>query len=267
VKSRHCAVTNARRLSQAGGIALAIASLVAGALPAHAQTTNGDRPISSAPADTSPAAIKSHASYSVGLSIGTQLHNMGMKVNTLAYDRVVQGLKDALAGKATFGPEDAQRVQGMIAQVGTTNQAAAAAFLAQNAKQPGVITTASGLQYKVTRQGTGDPPKATDTVTVNYRGMLLDGTEFDSSYKRGQPATFTINKVIDGWKEAMPLMKPGSKVELYIPPNLGYGLDPPPGIPPGALLKFEVELLSFKPTPAAAAGGAMMGPKPASPKP
>jgi FKBP-type peptidyl-prolyl cis-trans isomerase len=268
VKSRHCAVTNARRLSQAGGIALAIATLLAGALPVQAQTTNGDRPISSGPADSSsPAAMKSHASYSVGVSIGTQLHGMGMNINTLSYDRVLQGLKDALSGKVTFGPEDAQRVQTMIVQVrtneGAANKAAAAAFLAQNGKQPGVITTASGLQYKVIRQGSGDPPIATDTVTVNYRGTLLDGTEFDSSYKRGQPASFTINKVIDGWKEAMQLIKPGSKVELFIPPNLGYGMDPPQGpIPPGSLLKFEVELLSVKATPAPAPGGALIGPKP-----
>jgi FKBP-type peptidyl-prolyl cis-trans isomerase len=266
VKSRHCAATNARRISQAGGIALAVATLLTGALPAQAQTTNGDKPISSAPADTSPAAIRAHASYSVGVSIGTQLHGMGMNVTTLQYDRVLQGLKDALAGKSTFGPEDAQRVQTMIAQVRTTegaaNQAAAAAFLAQNAKQPGVITTASGLQYKIIRQGSGDPPKVTDSATVNYRGTLLDGTEFDSSYKRNEPATFQIAKVIDGWKEAMQLIKPGSKVELYIPPSLGYGMDPPQGaIPPGSLLKFEVELLSVKPTPAAPPG-AMIGPKP-----
>jgi FKBP-type peptidyl-prolyl cis-trans isomerase FkpA len=265
VKSRHCAVTNARRLSQVGGIALAIATLVAGALPAQAQTTNGDKPVSSAPADSSAAAIKSRASYSVGLSIGTQLHGMGMHVNTLAYERVVQGLKDALGGKATFGPEDAQRLQALVTQVGLANKAASDAFLAQNGKQPGVITTASGLQYKVIRQGSGDPPKPTDTVTVNYRGTLLDGTEFDSSYKRGQPATFTIMKVIDGWKEGLQLMKPGSKVDLYIPPNLGYGMNPPQGMAPGALLKFEVELLSVKPTPAAAPGGAMIGPKPATP--
>jgi FKBP-type peptidyl-prolyl cis-trans isomerase len=267
VKSRHCAVTNARRLSQAGGIALAIATLVAGALPAQAQTTNGNKPVSSAPADTSPAAVRSRASYSVGLSIGTQLHGMGMSVNTLAYERVVQGLKDALAGKATFGPEDAQRLQALVGQVGVANKAAADAFLAKNGKEPGVITTASGLQYKVLREGSGDPPKTTDTVTVNYRGTLLDGTEFDSSYKRGQPATFTLGKVIDGWKEGLQLMKPGSKVALYIPPSLGYGMDPPQGMAPGALLKFEVELLSVKPTPAAAPGGAMIGPKPAGPKP
>jgi FKBP-type peptidyl-prolyl cis-trans isomerase FklB len=274
VKSRHCVVTDARRLSQAGGIALAVALLVTGALPAQAQTTNGAKPVSSAPTDMSPAAVKGRASYSVGLSIGTQLHSMGLNVNTLAYDRVVQGLKDALAGKSTFGPEDSQRVQTMIADVrnteGAANKATAEKFLAQNAKQPGIITTASGLQYKVVRQGSGEPPKSNDTVTVNYRGTLLDGTEFDSSYKRGKPATFVFSqvKVIDGWKEAMLLMKPGSKVQMFIPPDLGYGMDPPPGpIPPGALLKFEVELLSVQPAPPAAPGGAMTGPKPPSPKP
>ncbi|MGH8148863.1 MAG: FKBP-type peptidyl-prolyl cis-trans isomerase, partial [Steroidobacteraceae bacterium] len=115
-------------------------------------------------------------------------------------------------------------------------------------------TTASGLQYRILRPGSGAPPRPTDEVTVNYRGTLLDGTEFDSSYKRGMPATFPVNHVIKGWREALVLMKPGSKWELYVPPELAYGEDSPPPIPPGSLLEFQVELLSIKPASASPSG-------------
>jgi FKBP-type peptidyl-prolyl cis-trans isomerase len=282
VKSRHCAATNPRRNTfAAGGIALAVGTiLMLGTLPAQAQTSSNTpaKPIAAAkkkaPGSSAPAAAdeKSQASYSLGVSVGTQLHGMGLGSETVSYDRVLQGLKDALSGKATAAPEDGQRVQAYIEQArssaGAANKAAAAKFLAQNGTQPGVMTTASGLQYKVVRPGTGELPKATDEATVNYRGTLLDGTEFDSSYKRNQPATFPINGVIKGWQEALLLMKVGSKVELFIPPALAYDMNSPPPIPPGSLLKFEVELLSVKPAaPAAAApagappGGAMTGPK------
>jgi FKBP-type peptidyl-prolyl cis-trans isomerase len=283
VKSRHCAATNPRRNTfAAGGIALAVGTiLMLGALPAQAQTGGNTSPAKTVPAakkkaaaSSGPAAAtddRSKASYSLGVSVGTQLHGMGLGVDAVSYDRVLQGLKDALSGKATAAPEDGQRVQALIEQArsveGAANKAAAEKFLADNGKLPGVMTTASGLEYKVVRPGTGEPPKATDEATVNYRGTLLDGTEFDSSYKRNQPATFPINGVIKGWQEALMLMKPGSKVELYIPPALAYDMNSPPPIPPGSLLKFEVELLSVKPgTPAAAPaapapGGAMSGPK------
>jgi FKBP-type peptidyl-prolyl cis-trans isomerase FkpA len=285
VKSRHCAATNPRRNTFAGGgIALAVGTiLMLGALPAQAQTGGNTSPAKTVPAakkqaatSSGPASVaddKSKASYSLGVSVGTQLHGMGLGLDAVSYDRVLQGLKDALSGKATAAPEDGQRVQALIEKArsieGAANKAAAEKFLADNGKLPGVMTTASGLQYKVVRAGTGEPPKATDEATVNYRGTLLDGTEFDSSYKRNQPATFPINGVIKGWQEALMLMKPGSKVELYIPPALAYDMNSPPPIPPGSLLKFEVELLSVKPgAPAAAApsgapapGGAMTGPK------
>ena len=281
MKSRHCAATNARRVaSAAGGVALAVGTLLfVGALPAQAQTsanTASGRPVSTAKSSSAPGAktkraaaptdAKSAASYSLGVSFGTQLHGQyGINADALAYERVVQGLKDALAGKAVAGPEDSQRIQAMIAQVrateGTTNKAAAAKFLADNGKLPGVITTPSGLEYKVIRPGSGELPKVTDTVTVNYRGTLLDGTEFDSSYKPGRtPFTTPLTaSLIKGWTEALMLMKPGSKFELYIPPALAYGTQSPPPIPPDSLLKFEVELLSVKPTAAAssAPAGAM----------
>jgi FKBP-type peptidyl-prolyl cis-trans isomerase len=285
VKSRHCAAKNARRMTQAtAGIALAVGTiLLAGAPPAQAQTSGNTgsgatvaaaKKASSAPGAKEPSAaeVKAKASYSLGVSVGTQLHGYGLTPETVEFDRILQGLKDALAGKSTAAPEDGQRVQTLIETArnsqGQANKAAAAKFLAENGKLPGVITTASGLEYKVDRPGTGDTPKLTDEATVNYRGTLLNGTEFDSSYKRGKPASFPIQGVIKGWQEALMLMKPGSKVELFIPPELAYGQNSPPPIPPNSLLKFEVELISVKPAPPAnpaaspvVPSGAMSGPK------
>jgi len=144
-----------------------------------------------------------------------------------------------------------------------TNHSAAAAFLAANAKKPGVVTTASGLQYKVLQEGSGDSPKASDTVSVNYRGTTLDGKEFDSSYKTGKPASFPVGRVIPGWTEGLQLMKPGGKYQLFIPPQLAYDAQSPPGIPPGSLLLFDVDLLSVQKAAAAAPaqpGSAQPGP-------
>ena len=277
MKSRHCAATNAPRCNYAGVGALAVGTIIllAGALPAQAQTSGNTTPaqtVTKSKAKPKAAAVndvKSAGSYSIGLSIGTQLHTLGLGADAVSYERVIQGLRDALSGKVTPGPEDGQHVQTLIEQtraaIGNANKAAAEKFLADNAKQPGVMTTASGLQYKIDRPGTGDAPKATDQVTVNYRGTLLDGTEFDSSYKRNQAFTTGLSGVIKGWSEALLLMKVGEKVELFIPPELGYGQNSPPPLPPNSLLKFEVELLSVKPgAPAAAAapGAAMSsGPK------
>jgi len=125
-------------------------------------------------------------------------------------------------------------------------KAAGEAFLAANAKQPGVLTTASGLQYKVLKSGTGASPKATDTVKVDYEGRLIDGTIFDSSIQRGQPATFPVNGVIPGWVEALQLMKVGDKWQLFVPAGLAYGAQSPgPTIPPNSTLIFQVELLDI----------------------
>ena len=131
--------------------------------------------------------------------------------------------------------------------VGEKNKTTSAAFLAENAKKDGVKTTASGLQYKVISEGKGAKPKAEETVEVNYKGTLIDGTEFDSSYKRGQPVTFPVNGVIPGWTEALQLMTVGSKYELYIPSDLAYGPNGTGGvIGPNQALVFEVELLDIK---------------------
>src|SRR5262249_48515331 len=130
------------------------------------------------------------------------------------------------------------------------DQKAGEAFLAANKSKPGVVTLPSGLEYKIVKEGTGPKPKATDTVSCNYRGTLVNGTEFDSSYKRNEPAEFPVGRVIKGWTEALQLMPVGSKWELYIPANLAYGEHGPPGsgIGPNETLIFEVELLGIKPS-------------------
>jgi FKBP-type peptidyl-prolyl cis-trans isomerase FklB len=197
-----------------------------------------------------PANPKTQGSYALGVSMGEQLHQAGLTNDSVAVERLAQGLRDALSGKVKMTDADKEAIASMVKTArtgaGEANHAAAAAFLAENAKKKDVVTTASGLQYKVVSPGTGASPKPTDQVTVNYRGTLLDGTEFDSSYKRGQPATFPVNGVIPGWQEALVLMKPGAKYQLFIPPKLAYDLESPPSIPPGSMLLFEVELMSVK---------------------
>jgi FKBP-type peptidyl-prolyl cis-trans isomerase len=206
-----------------------------------------------------PVSEKSQASYSLGVSMGDQLHHLGLTADSISTERLLQGLRDALSGKVSMGPNDQQAIGNFVKtarnNMAETNRAAAKAFLSENGKKKDIVTTASGLQYHVVKAGEGAPPKSTDEVTVQYRGTLLDGTEFDSSYKRGTPASFPVNGVIPGWQEALVLMKPGSKWELFIPPNLAYDVNSPPAIPPGSLLKFEVELLKVK-QPAPAVPGA-----------
>lgn len=224
-----------------------------------------------APADTAAAAPAKKAapkaatavrspSYSLGLSMGTQLKNNAVSADSINAAQLAQGVRDALSGKVELSEVDQKNITTLIstasAGAGEANHRAAAKFLAENAKKPGVVTTASGLQYKVISPGTGSPPNPTDEVTVNYKGSLLNGNEFDSSYKRGEPAKFPLNHVIPGWSEGVGLMKPGAKYELWLPPQLAYDLHSPPGIPPGSLLVFEVELISAKPAPPPAAPSA-----------
>jgi FKBP-type peptidyl-prolyl cis-trans isomerase len=221
--------------------AAALAALFASALPVYAQQ---------GAAAPGTAHSKGADSYSLGVSVATQLHDSGVTSQDVSGERLAAGVQDALTGKVKTTPEDQQNITGLLRrsheQAGETNHRAAAAFLAENGKKKGIVTTASGLQYKVLAAGSGAPPKATDEVVVNYRGTLLDGTEFDNSYKRGEPASFAVDHVIHGWTEALQLMKPGAKYQLFIPPQLAYDLQSPPGIPPGSLLLFDVELLSVK---------------------
>jgi FKBP-type peptidyl-prolyl cis-trans isomerase FkpA len=227
----------------------AVAALLAGAMSAQAQNA----PAAGAAAATAkkpaakPAAAKSEsASYSVGVSMGEQLRASGVTTEMLDSAQLAAGVRDAVAGKASLTDKDRDNIRTLVNSVGEANHHAAAKYLADNAKKPNIVTTASGLQYKVLNAGNGASPKASDEVTVNYKGTLINGTEFDSSYKRGQPATFPVNRVIPGWTEALQLMKPGAKYQLFIPPQLAYDLRSQPPIPPGSMLIFEVELLSIK---------------------
>jgi FKBP-type peptidyl-prolyl cis-trans isomerase len=208
---------------------------------------------------------KSQASYAIGVSVGGELHRSGVGPEDISPERVAAGLRDALSGKAQMSQEYQASIMGVLKKAHETqvagrakeaepNHAAATTFLAENGKKKDVVTTASGLEYKVLTPGSGDPPKPGDMVTVNYRGTLLNGTEFDASAKHGGPATFPSNGVIPGWQEALALMKPGAKYQLWIPPKLAYDLESPPSIPPGSMLIFDVELVSIKPAGAAPAG-------------
>jgi FKBP-type peptidyl-prolyl cis-trans isomerase FklB len=200
---------------------------------------------------------KDKVSYSIGIDIGTNLKNAGVDVDQ---EILAKGIKDGLSGNSpAMTKEEMQQAlmdlqKEMVAKqtermkvLAEKNKKEGDAFLAENKSKEGVKTLPSGLQYKVVTEGTGPKPKPTDTVTVNYRGTLVDGTEFDSSYKRGQPATFPVNGVIPGWTEALQLMPTGSKWQLFIPANLAYGeRGAGQNIGPNATLIFDVELLAVK---------------------
>lgn len=193
-------------------------------------------------------------SYAIGMSIGTDLQRQKIELDL---EQLSAGLAAAYSGSEArlsqeemvnvliaYQQEMQQKQQEEQKAAAAENIAAGAAYLAENGKKEGVKTTASGLQYEVMTQGEGATPTAQDKVTVNYRGTLIDGTEFDSSYKRGEPATFGVSGVIPGWTEALQLMKEGDKFRLVIPANLAYGdRGAPPVIAPGSTLVFEVELL------------------------
>jgi FKBP-type peptidyl-prolyl cis-trans isomerase FklB len=219
---------------------------------------------------------KDKASYSIGYDIGETFKKQKIEVNV---DALVAGLTEAMSGKdaamtkedrektlQTFQKEMMEKQVAASKEAGAKNQAEGEKFLAENKKKDGVKTTASGLQYKVLKEGSGESPKETDTVVTNYRGTLIDGTEFDSSYKRNEPATFPVNRVIKGWTEALQLMKPGAKYQLFIPSSLAYGeRGAGQQIGPNATLIFEVELLSVKaPEPVATVAPGAAAPSPAT---
>jgi len=254
-----------RFVLQTGG-AVALLSLP---LFAFAQTPPAPAPATTAlPAAAAPAAAPAapavpsaaDGGYLIGLSFGEQIHRIGI-TNEVSADDITRGLKDALAGRK-MAPADQQQLQlfvkSTIDAITARNKAAGKTFLAHNGQEKGVKTTASGLEYQILVPGDtkAASPQPTDTVTVQYRGSLIDGTEFDSSFSRGQPATFTVNGVIKGWQEALILMKPGAKWKVVVPPELGYDTQPRPGIPAGSVLVFEVELQSIKPAAAATAPAA-----------
>ena len=213
-----------------------------------------------APGSQSNSALptqKDKVSYAIGMNIGTNLHRQSVDVDPKVLQ---QGLEDSLAGGKTLLSEDEaratltefqnemrQKQQEKMKQAGETNKKEGDAFLAANKAKADVVTLPSGLQYKILTPGTGPKPTATDSVVCNYRGTLIDGKEFDSSYKRGQPATFPVGGVIKGWTEALQLMPVGSKWQLFVPSDLAYAeRGSGPDIGPNATLIFEVELLSIQ---------------------
>ena len=200
---------------------------------------------------------KDKLSYAIGMNIGNNLKRQALELNP---EIVTQGIRDSLTGSKTlmteqeyrdtmtaFEKEMQQKQMTQMKELSEKNKQEGETFLAENKKKDAVITLPSGLQYKVIEKGTGKTPKATDTVTVNYRGTLINGTEFDSSYLRGQPASFQVGGVIRGWTEALQLMKEGAKWQLFIPSDLAYGeRGAGRDIGPHSTLIFEVDLISIK---------------------
>ncbi len=201
---------------------------------------------------------KQKASYGLGYNLGVSLKRQDADVDA---DVLAEGLRDALSGKAARLSEEEARaavmklrdevqakMEAKVAAIAAANKKVGDEFLAQNKTKEGVVTLPSGLEYKILKAGDGPKPTATDIVECNYRGTLIDGKEFDSSYKGGKPVSFPVNGVIKGWTEALQLMPVGSKWELFIPANLAYGERAAGAdIPPNSTLIFEVELLSIKP--------------------
>jgi FKBP-type peptidyl-prolyl cis-trans isomerase FklB len=199
---------------------------------------------------------KEKSSYSIGANWGNSLKRQEVEVDV---DAIIKGLKDGLAGKSALNDQELRDALTALNQelrakseekrkrLSETNRMEGEKFLAENKTKPGVITLPSGLQYKILAEGSGESPKSNDVVTANYRGTLIDGTEFDSSAKNNQPLVRPANMLVKGWTEALQLMKPGAKWQLFVPPDLAYGeRGAGAQIGPNATLIFEMELVSFK---------------------
>jgi len=227
-----------------------ICGLLVGAFAACSQQPPADKQVA---LDSERAKL----GYAMGMDVGTSLSQLGADIDT---DAFVEAFRASVAkGEMRMKPDESAKVKQVFFQKrqqeqqakmeadGAKNKAAGEAFLAANKKKEGVTTTASGLQYEVLTAAEGNKPAATDTVKVHYKGTLIDGTEFDSSYARGEPATFPLNRVIRGWTEGVQLMSVGSKYRFYVPANLAYGSrGAGPKIGPNATLIFEVELLGIE---------------------
>jgi FKBP-type peptidyl-prolyl cis-trans isomerase len=237
-------------------VTLAVAGLIAScSVFAQTKPKTAAKPVSKAavkPATQSfLKTITDSASYAIGLSEARFLQQQGItKINSTLLAKAI----DDIMNKKTPAMTDAECNNAIMTYINRIQKdkskdviAAGEKFLAENKNKPGVKTTPSGLQYEIIREGTGVKPLAADTFVVHYRGTLIDGTEFDASYGRGEPLTYPLNQVVPGWTEGLQLMPVGSKYKLYIPYNLGYGLQgSPPTIPGGATLIFEIELLDVK---------------------
>jgi FKBP-type peptidyl-prolyl cis-trans isomerase FkpA len=241
--------------------ALSLTVVAAGCKPAATPAANVDK-TPGAKAIPGLPTEKDQASYMIGMAMAKQLEPAKDDIDV---DVIAKAIKTSLSGQKllltdqqaaeiaqSFGQKMQAKQIAKMEEDAKKNIAAGDAFLAQNAKKPGVQTTASGLQYQVLTEGKGAKAQPTDMVRVNYKGMLLDGKTFDSSYDRGEPATFPLNQVVPGWQEGIALMPVGSKYKFWIPSKLGYGEKGTPGgpIPPNATLVFEVELLDIAKQPA-----------------
>jgi FKBP-type peptidyl-prolyl cis-trans isomerase len=232
--------------------ALAIACDSLGAPPPPPSTASA-LPSTASPLPGSEAAAapvsREAASYSVGLSFATQWKDGGLD-GMLSEADLIRGIRAGLAGTA-LSADDRQRASAFMRDAysawAAKNKTAAAQFLAQNAHQPGVKTTATGLQYQVMTPGDSGTPAAgpADHVMVQYRGRLLNGTEFDSTYSRGKPGVIRPTDAIAGWREALGMMSKGAVWRVFVPPDLAYALTPPPSIPPNSLLIFDIEVLGI----------------------
>ena len=208
--------------------------------------------------------VKDPLSYFLGISVGQQMGSSGFRLTDLDLEGLIAGFRDGIENKEpaltqsqlveartkiqTLLQSRQEEQQQVMAQKSAANKAKGEKFLAENAKQEGVKELEGGIQYKELKAGSGASPKPTDTVQVHYTGTLIDGTKFDSSVDRGEPATFPVNRVIQGWQKAIPQMKVGGKWMLYIPSDLAYGDQGSPsgGIGPNEVLIFEVELLGIE---------------------
>ena len=200
-----------------------------------------------APAGGELKTMRQQISYAIGNSIGQNMASSGITTAELDPAMIAKAIEEALTGKKSrmTGEQIEAAMKEFQRQMVAKQSGKQKAFLVANAKKEGVKTTASGLQYKVLKKGTGATPKATDTVRTHYHGTLIDGTVFDSSVQRGEPAEFPVNRVIKGWIEALQLMKVGDKWQLVIPADLAYGKNGTRGIAPDSTLIFEIELLGI----------------------
>jgi FKBP-type peptidyl-prolyl cis-trans isomerase FklB len=201
-------------------------------------------------ADSELKTIEQKAAYAIGLNMGKQMKKQGVSLDP---ELLFKGLKDGLGDKPGMTDQQIEECLTAFTQQLSTGQAekslkAGQAFLAKNKTQPGVQTLPSGLQFKVIKEGTGKTPKPSDTVVAHYEGTLIDGTIFDSSIKRGEPAEFPVGGVIKGWTEILQKMKVGAKYKVFIPSELAYGASPRPGGPikPNDTLIFDIELIDVK---------------------
>jgi len=235
------------------GLALATTGSLLAETPSKdaAPAAAKEQPAAAAPAEAAPTETKDKVSYAFGVIAGSNLKKEGLDLNP---EFVARGLRDFLSGKMAMSEEEIKstlqawqgEMQAKEEAAAIKNKEAADKFLEANKKKEGVTTTASGIQYRIIKKGDGPKPAATDTVVVNYKGTLVDGTVFDSSEKHGGPASFEVGGVIHGFSEALQMMPLHSKWEVVIPPDLAYGMRAPAAIGPNQALIFEIELLEIK---------------------